>query len=57
MDCVDGHFKLRYIFAPVAIAVIMMFISSKKTLRWGIEGFVGLTLLGIICMLLMVICR
>ncbi len=52
---IDEYFKLLYIIIPAAIAVILMLIPSKKTLRWGIGIFVVLILLCIVYMLMMVL--
>ena len=53
---IDEHFKLLYIIISAAIAVILMLIPSKKTLRWGIGIFVMLILLCIVYLVMMVIC-
>ena len=53
---IDEHFNLLYIIIPAAIALLLMFIPSKKTLRWGIGIFVALILLCIAYLVMMVIC-
>ena len=52
---IDEHFNLLYIIIPAAIAVVLMLIPSKKTLRWGIGIFVVLILLCVVYMLMMVL--
>ena len=52
---IDEHFNLLYIIIPAAIAVILMLIPSRKTLRWGIGIFVALILLCIFYLLMMVV--
>ena len=51
----DEHFNLLYIIIPAAIAVVLMLIPSKKTLRWGIGIFVTLILLCIVYLVMMVV--
>ena len=53
---IDEHFNLLYIIIPAAIAVILMLIPSRKTLRWGIGIFIGLIAICFIYLILMVIC-
>ena len=55
LSFIDEHFNLLYIIIPAAIAVVLMFIPSKKTLRWGIGIFVVLILLCVVYMLMMVL--
>ena len=53
---IDEHFNLLYIIIPAAIAVILMLIPSRKTLRWGIGIFIVLILLCMVYLVMMVIC-
>ena len=52
---IDEHYNLLYIIIPAAIAVVLMLIPSKKTLRWGIGTFVVLILLCIVYLMMMVL--
>ena len=56
VEYVYKHVKLIYIIIPAVIAVILMFIPNKKTLRWGIGIFIALIALCFIYLMLMVIC-
>ena len=56
VDYVYKNVKLIYIIIPAIIAIIMMFIPSKKMLRWGIGIFIGLIALCFSYLILMVIC-
>ena len=56
VDYVYKHVKLIYVIIPAVIAIIMMFIPSKKMLRWEIGIFIGLIALCFIYLILMVIC-